>query len=176
MIGQKLYSRRIEMGFSMSELANRVGLDPMFIHMYEQGSTNPSLATLRRIAAELNTPLSYFLGDDETSVVEKSADRISIEIQDTGVRHELLVSKVHRGTDVYISHLPPEARDPKGMQTSFGEKCILVLKGNICLRLGPDSYELEIDESIYFDCSVPHYIVAGNEGAVIVTSVTPPIF
>jgi len=92
------------------------------------------------------------------------------------VRHELLVSKVNRWTDVYISHLPPGARDPKGMHTFTGEKCILVLKGKICLRLGADSFDLGMEESIYFDCSVPHYIVAGEEGAEVVTSVTPPIF
>ena len=176
MVGEKIRTKRIKEGLSIADLAKYARADPSFINMVEQGVSSPSLATLRRIAAALQTPLCYFMGDDSNPSVIKSNQRQWIEIRETGVRHELLNPVLHRETDVFISHLPPGKKDPERTTSHPGEKCILVLRGSIQLHHGPECYEINAGESIYIDSTVPNNIESGIDGATIVTAVTPPIF
>lgn len=176
MLGEKIRDKRSERGLSVAELADRVGLDPAVLHLVEHDHTSPSVAVLRRIAAALHTPLFHFLGDEEGSLIVKQNRRRVIEFRNTGVRYELLAPGLHRGTDVFICHLPPQTRDPSNMTSHAGEKCILVLEGSLCVRLGPETHSLLQGDSIYFDSTIPHFVESGEAPTVLVTAVTPPIF
>jgi transcriptional regulator with XRE-family HTH domain len=174
-LGEGIREKRIELNLSVSDLAEHVGVDPSVMQLIEGDYTSPSVAVLRRIAATLRTPLFYFLGDQGRSVIVKKGQRRLVEIRKTGVRHELLVPGLHRGIEVFISNLPACSRDPEPMGSHPGEKCILVLEGEVNLRLGREVHVLRQGDSIYFDCTTPHYVESGDGAAMIVTAVTPPM-
>lgn len=76
---------------SQKELGIRAGMDEhvasVRMNQYEKGKHAPDVELLRRIARELDVPLSYFFCDDETSAeivkqLEKLSDTDRMEILD----------------------------------------------------------------------------------------------
>ena len=53
----QLMERRLELGFTQTELAERAGLDQGDVSRIENGKANPTLETLIRIAYALDTGL-----------------------------------------------------------------------------------------------------------------------
>lgn len=60
-IGERIKSARTAAGFSMRELARRVGISPQAISKYERGINVPSSAVLLRLAQALDKKVEYFL-------------------------------------------------------------------------------------------------------------------
>ena len=55
-LGERVKAARLWRGMTMAELATACGLTKGFISQVESGSSNPSLNTLRKIAAALPDP------------------------------------------------------------------------------------------------------------------------
>lgn len=60
-IGLQIRARRLELGWSLAELARRAGTSAPTLHRYESGWDRFELATLRRLAAALRARLSVSL-------------------------------------------------------------------------------------------------------------------
>jgi len=67
----RLKEARKAAGISQKELGIRLGMDPSSasgrMNHYEKDRHMPDIATLRRIADELDVPLSYFFCDSDNS-------------------------------------------------------------------------------------------------------------
>src|SRR5271169_2875311 len=57
-LGTALKRRRLDLGLSQEELANRAGLHRTYITDVERGSRNPSLDTIQKLAGALQVALS----------------------------------------------------------------------------------------------------------------------
>ena len=66
-VGQRLNSRRREMGISLRKLAKMTGLSASFLSQVERGQTNLSLKSLQFISQALSVPLLYFLTENKTA-------------------------------------------------------------------------------------------------------------
>jgi len=60
MLGERIRLARLARGWSMRELARRVGVSPQAVSNYERGGDVPSSSVLLRIAQELDKPLEFF--------------------------------------------------------------------------------------------------------------------
>ncbi|WP_326825450.1 helix-turn-helix domain-containing protein [Streptosporangium sp. NBC_01639] len=58
LLGQQVYSRRVELGLSQAELAERAGMTQPQVSRLETGGVTPTLALLRRLAGALDAELS----------------------------------------------------------------------------------------------------------------------
>lgn len=85
----RLKEARTKAGISQRALGILVGFDPSSassrMNHYEKGRHIPDLDTLRRMAQELDVPLSYFFCDDTTmaelvSIISKLDDKNKIEL------------------------------------------------------------------------------------------------
>lgn len=56
-LGMFVLEKRMELGLSQRELAERVGTSQNRIYLLENGETNPTLGTLQRLADVLGDPL-----------------------------------------------------------------------------------------------------------------------
>lgn len=56
-VGLLVLKRRLELGISQKELAERVGTSQNRIYVIESGDANPTLETLQRLATVLGIPL-----------------------------------------------------------------------------------------------------------------------
>jgi transcriptional regulator with XRE-family HTH domain len=62
--GKALYDRRIALGLTTAELAERAGMTEDEIECIEEGGTEPTVALLRRLAAALNADVRLTAGHD----------------------------------------------------------------------------------------------------------------
>jgi len=81
-LGAALKSRRLDLGLSQEELANRAGLHRTYITDVERGSRNPSLDTIQKLARALQVPLSQLFLQIESAGAEaappKAAEAVEI--------------------------------------------------------------------------------------------------
>jgi transcriptional regulator with XRE-family HTH domain len=57
-LGQTIKAKRLHIGLSQEELADRCGFDRTYISMLERGKRNPSLVNLIRLAKGLSTTVA----------------------------------------------------------------------------------------------------------------------
>jgi transcriptional regulator with XRE-family HTH domain len=62
-LGQKIKKRRLKLGLSQEELSEKAKLDLTSINEIENGSRNPSVKTVHKIALALKTPISELFSD-----------------------------------------------------------------------------------------------------------------
>jgi transcriptional regulator with XRE-family HTH domain len=62
--GKALYDRRIELGLSVDEVAERAGMTADEIECIEEGGTTPTVTLLFRLAAALDADVRLAPGDD----------------------------------------------------------------------------------------------------------------
>lgn len=78
-IGEKIKQLRSEKMMTQSELAGDV-ITRNMLSSIENGSAQPSLATLRHIAAKLNVPMGYLLADgQDEKIYEKMSEMSNIK-------------------------------------------------------------------------------------------------
>ncbi len=66
--GKALYDRRVALGLSVADLAQRAGMTANEIECMEEGGTEPTVALLRRLAAALDADVRLTAGHDLGSV------------------------------------------------------------------------------------------------------------
>lgn len=65
-MGAKLKQRRMKKGWSLQQVADEIGVSKAHIYELEMNKVkNPSVETLKKLAAFFKMPLSYFLDDDD---------------------------------------------------------------------------------------------------------------
>lgn len=64
-IGLRIHSRRVELGLTLAEVADKSGLSLPYISNLERGRGNPTIEALRALAKALDIDLSSLLGDHE---------------------------------------------------------------------------------------------------------------
>ncbi|MDP4505923.1 helix-turn-helix transcriptional regulator [Nonomuraea sp. G32] len=60
--GKALYDRRVALGLSVTEVADRAGMTEDEIECIEEGGTTPTIALLRRLAADVRLTPGHDLG------------------------------------------------------------------------------------------------------------------
>ena len=63
-LGERIRQLRKEAGWSQTELAERIAVDPGRVSKYEAGRMSPSPEALIRLAETLNVSIDYLLIDD----------------------------------------------------------------------------------------------------------------
>jgi len=71
LVVERIRFSRLYLGLTQREFAELAGVGLRSLEAWESGARPPSLKNLRRIASATNRPVSWFLGLDETAVVEE---------------------------------------------------------------------------------------------------------
>ena len=86
MIPQKIRTLRQAKGLTLKELADKTQTTAGYISQLERGLVDPSLSTLRKIAAVLDTPLFALMDTRETqSAVVRSEKRQKMTFSDSQI-------------------------------------------------------------------------------------------
>jgi transcriptional regulator with XRE-family HTH domain len=65
-IGQRIRARRVELGWTLAEVAEKSGLSLPYVSNLERGRGNPTLEALTALANALEVPLARLVGDQTT--------------------------------------------------------------------------------------------------------------
>lgn len=72
-VGSRIAQARRDVPMTQEQLAERIGKAPGSISAYECGRITPRWKALQSIAATLGRPVEWFVGDDDTTLLEAEA-------------------------------------------------------------------------------------------------------
>lgn len=85
---------RIAVGFTQSEMAEKLGISKSTISMYENGNREPDFETLEKIADFFNVDIDYLLGRTEkTTVLPETAAKYYLNDDTAQVAQEIFENK-----------------------------------------------------------------------------------
>lgn len=180
-LGLKMRHTRLLKGLTLKELALRASCSESLLSRIENGSANPSIKMMHRVALALDMPVSGLFqddGDDGSSVVLRQGERPTVQAgQAKGHRLEALIPS-RRGNLLsgYINDIEPGSGS-EGVITHEGEEFGYVLDGELELIVDKKKYQLRPGDSFYFRSERPHsYINNRKKVARILWLNTPPTF
>lgn len=176
MLGDRLRELRSARGLTLRQLAEETGLSAGLLSQLENGRTDPSVETLRRLAKVFDSDLAdLFREPDAPEVyVSRPGERFMMQAPAGLITYERLTSG--RGNfEMLRGVLHPgdvSASAPRGHPST---ECVYVLEGEIVASIGGVEHRVALGEAITFDSRLPHrFSNDGETDAVILLSVTPP--
>ncbi len=130
MIGTRLKRLRTLRGLSLRQLAAESGLSATMLSQVERGVTEPSLATLRRLAAAFGEPVASLFEDESTPdvVISRPGERSTLAGPRGLVRYERLTPGNGR-LEVLRAVLPPGAVTAGEPWSHPSVECAYVIQG-----------------------------------------------
>ena len=156
-------------GRTLQDIANRSGYSCSLISKVENGKILPPVATLVRIAHALGTHVSALLEENgaDDAIFTSSANAL-----DNFVSTERGYEISPLATSFHNKRMQPflfRARDGEVKHhsvTHAGEELVFVIKGQIRFRVGETEYTLKEGDSLYFNATQEHNVIADSAEAV----------
>ena len=178
-VGEAVRERRAERSLTLAALAAAVGISPSALSQIERGQVNPSIMTLRRIAAALSVPVFSLLPDDgpRPAVVVRADERKTLSLPGSPVVYQLLTPSLEGSLEVLYYEIEAGGVTFEGGFAHEGEECCVVLRGRGRLELGGRDYELGEGDAATYASGVSHALRnVGDETLVAISCITPPRF
>jgi transcriptional regulator with XRE-family HTH domain len=175
-LGKRLRALRNDRGLTLAQLGQRVDLSTSYLSQIERGVTMPSLPKLTIIARALDVGMGYFFEDDVSSprIVRLNqgkrlrstddivAELLSADLSDKEIQPYRVVCQSGASRDQLPIHP--------------GEEFGFVLKGQLTVTVGEETFVLEAGDSIHYQAFQPHsWRNEGDEECIAVWAVSPPI-
>jgi transcriptional regulator with XRE-family HTH domain len=178
-IGDALRVRRHELGWSLRDLADRLGCSPSLISQIERGRANPSVATLYSIVQALDVSLDELLFNERRATttepppggpIQRANERHRIRLA-SGVLWERLTTVSEPGVEfLHVTYEVGGASSPaNAFQRHAGHEWGYVLSGSLQVTIGFRQYLLEPGDAISLDSTTPHRLA--NVGDVPVHAI-----
>ena len=174
-LGARIRRERSAVGLTVRGLAARTGVSPSLISQIERGLARPSVATLFSIANELGLSIADLFsgsrddggegGSPSPQPVQRHETRKTMTLAQ-GVRWERLTFAPDDEVDfVYLDYEPGASSVPGDeLRSHGGREFGYVLSGTLTIRIGSEEYVLRPNDSISFDSTTPHQLVASADG------------
>ena len=160
-IGAKVRKYRLQLGFTVSQLADHADLSKGMLSKIENAQASPSLATLSRVAGALDVPMSAFFDDLEAhSVIHvKSGQGLDLMPRGSrsGMRSQLLGTL--RGTARRVEPVLYTINRNAKVGASYrhpGTEFVHMIEGVVEYGYGASRFVLHPGDSLQFDGEVTH--------------------
>lgn len=177
-IGQRIKNRRVALGLTQEELAERSELTKGFISQVERDLTSPSLISLSDILDALGTNLADFFKEekDPQHVYGEEDYIISEDLEHNSEMKWLIPNAQAKTMEPIILEIKGDGSS-RTLDPTEGENFGYVLSGEIKLYIGEKEYFLSKGESFYSSCEKPRKIKNENKKDAKVLWITnPPSF
>lgn len=165
MLGERIRSARKSKGFKLGDLAEITELSSSYISQLERGLIEPSLTSLRKISNALNIPV-YLLMDDivKDNPVVKKDERVKMFFPNSSVSYELMTSVEggeKNGAKMLAAKfsIRPKSSESEVYSIHEAEEILILVKGELEVTMGQESYNLKPGDTIYILSNVPHKIM-----------------
>jgi transcriptional regulator with XRE-family HTH domain len=177
-VGPRIRTLRLQRRLTLQQVADKAGITPSALSQIERNHSNPTLSSLKAIAAALSTTIGHLFpasaAPDRAVVRPRERKRLSPR---RGITYELLTPDLSGQIELILSIYAPGASTGDEAFAYPGEQCGLVLAGVAEVTLNDTVHRLRAGDSIRFDCSVPHRIVnAGKTQLRCIWAIIPPTF
>jgi transcriptional regulator with XRE-family HTH domain len=168
-IGTRICTFRERLGMTVEDLAKNAGVDVNLIRKAEAGEVYPPLGVMVKISRALGQRLGTFMDDQvrEDPIIVRAVDRA----EETAAHKDGAEGHYHyyplgKGkTDRHMDPLFIVIQPNQDRQTSSheGEELVIVVKGEVELIYGRETFILRPGDSMYYNSIVPHHLGAAND-------------
>lgn len=183
MIGPKIRQFRTKKGLTLQELAQKTMTTAGYLSQLERDLTEPSLNTLRRIAAALDVPIFTLLNEEDPNAAFVPAyHRHKLSFSDAGVSYEVLTPPTESAVNgpnflMMLFSLSPQRFGSEERVSHDAEECLYLMSGTLEVLVGETTYKLEEGDSIRIPGGAPHNLYnPGLTAARGVTCLKPGMF
>lgn len=182
-IGTRIKHTRLRRGFTLKEVAERIGCSISTLSKIENRRSNPSITMLHKICGALGTNMTTLFSDaiDHLSVVTDEADRSVITTDQLRRGHGIQLQRLVPYSNEYLLQgnihvIEPRGYSDEGLEHE-GEEVGYVVEGTLELTVNGKTYVARAGSSFYFRSDQPHsYRNIGDDVARVVWVNTPPTF
>jgi transcriptional regulator with XRE-family HTH domain len=161
-IANHVRRRRQDIGLNVGQLAERSGISKGMLSKIENAQTSPSLATLERLAAALDMPLTSLfrgLAEERDAVFVKADSGPEIVRQGTRSGHAYQLLGSLRGQRKQVEPLLVTLTERAEVFPSFqhsGIEILYMLAGAMDYSYGKQQYRMEPGDTLQFEGDIPH--------------------
>lgn len=167
-IGQNIRRKRLDMGLTQSELADRSGVSKAMICDVEADKKNPTIKVVGQLAAGLDCTISDLLDlEDRPRFVPCRRDQHRVLVDpETGIERRLHSPVlVRRGVEILEYVYPPGTGMADFPPHPSGTiEHATVLEGRARVIVGEDSIDLDADDSVTYEADREHGAINLGEG------------
>jgi len=179
-IGRDVRGLRKTRGLTINELALKMGRSVGFVSQVERGLSSPSINDLRMIAAALDVPIGWFFVEreqdkDERGYVVRSDTRRVLGTREGGLVEELLSPDLGGSYEMFRSEFQPGAELAEDVLRET-EEAGYIVSGCLNMWIDGRKFSLEAGDSFRFDHKPYRWKNPGDESAVVVWVVSPPVY
>lgn len=179
-LGADLRALRKARGLTLTELADTLGRSVGWLSQVERDKSEPSITTLRHIAAALDVSVSSLFGQDAVAVEEqgyivRATARRPIGSREAGLVEELLSPDLTDDFEVVHSTFEPGA--------DLGEPCSrptqevgYIVSGRLDLSIDGNWHKLETGDSFRIRGEAYRWKNPYNVPAVVIWVIAPPVY
>ena len=170
---------RTSKGLSQREMARLAGVGSGTISQIESGSTQPSVALLKKILAGVDVNLGFFfsfeLKNEDNFFYPHNSMR---NLGSHGVAYLLVAGdRRNRKLQMLIEEYGVAADSGRGALSHEGEECGVVIEGRLEVTVDGQSRILGPGDAYYFSSILPHrFRNAGDGICKVVSACTPSSF
>ena len=172
-IGVRIRHHRTARGWTLDDLADRSGVSRRMLITIEHGEGNPSIATLLRISDALGIGLPVLVDVERPSALSlTAAGQAPVLWRGPLGGQGLLVAGTEPPDVVELWHwtLQPGEAHATEPHSAGTRELLLVLEGEVELRVGERTERLGVGDSASFAGDVPHgYAAAGTTARFALT-------
>jgi transcriptional regulator with XRE-family HTH domain len=175
-LGKNLRALRKAEKLTLVQLGEIAGLSASYLSQVERGVTIPSLSRLTGIAQALGVEVRLFFEDDAATPCIVRANQGKKLKGTAGTSVELLSAQPFGKTiqPHCVVFRPGASRECASVFP--GEECGFVLKGELTVTVGEETFVLTAGDSIHYHRHQPHcWRNNADEECVVLWTVSPPV-
>lgn len=177
MLGDRLRELRLHHAMTLRELAAAAEVSPGLLSQLENGQTDPSLATLRKLATVFKAEIATLFSEPNAPLVHLS--RAGERMRLTAPQGEITYERLTPGRgDLEVLRATMQPGDVSSSESRGHEstECVVVLDGEVVVEVGSERYVLATSEALTFDSRLPHrFCNESDQPSVYLLAVTPPV-
>lgn len=157
-IGKNLNNIRKQKSLSLDKVSELTGVSKAMIGQIERGESNPTVATLWKIATGLNVSFSYFMEEIEEDIRYVSCSEIDpiLENDKRMKVYPLFPYDNKRRFEVFMITLEPGCNHQSLPHNEGVEEYIIVTKGKMELLIEDNIYSLSDGDAISYFANKKH--------------------
>jgi len=159
-VGQRIRAIREHRGLSLRALAEHSGLSINAISLIERGENSPTVSSLHMLATALRVPITTFFEDEseQATVFVRRGRRLRSQ-SDGFIMESLGIGLRNQQLEPFLVTVEPGAGNMDEPITHSGEELVCCLEGIIEYRVGRESFQMQVGDSLLFEASQPHAMV-----------------
>ena len=154
-------------------------MTPSMLSQIENNGANPSINTLKNLAAALEVPMFKFFQTDRISesLIVRKGNYMQLGSARDGVFYVLLTPDLSGTIEFCMMEIPPESVTAASEKAHTGEEVAYVVQGNVFIHMNEKTFELYEGDSVRIPAGTNHLWENKEKTKVkVIFAITPPSF